>query len=75
MSRLDHAVALLKSLPDQERAANALIAFADEHTTYTLTDDQIDGIDHAIAQADGGQFAGDDQIAAIFGEPLLCVVY
>ena len=72
MTRLDRAIALIKSLPEseQERAANALIAFADEQASYSLSDQQVAGIEHAIAQADNGELASDDDIAALLGQPL-----
>lgn len=69
---IDEAIALIKALPeeDQERAANALMAFADERTSYTLSDEQIAGIDHAIAQAARGEFASDAEVSRILGETL-----
>lgn len=50
--RLDHAVALLKTLPGdgQERAASVLMAFAEERSSHFLDDDQLAGIDHAMIQ-------------------------
>lgn len=70
--RLDQAVALLKTLPDdeQERAANVLMAFAEDRSTYTLDDDQLAGIDHAMMQADHGAFASDAEIINMFGKRL-----
>ena len=72
MTRLDRAIALVKALPDseQERAAYALLAFADEQASYVLTPEQIDGIEHAIAQADAGEFAADADLVTLFGRPL-----
>jgi hypothetical protein len=71
-TRLDEAVALLRTLPEdeQERAAGVLIAFAQDRTSYKLTDEQIVGIDHAMRQADRGELARDDEIVALFGERL-----
>lgn len=69
---IDEAIALIKALPeeDQERAANALMAFADERTSYTLSDEQIAGIDHAIAQAARGEFASDRDVARPGRDPM-----
>lgn len=69
---LDQAVALLKTLPEdeQERAANVLMALAEERSTYTLDDDQLEGIDHAMAQADRGMFASDADIVDLFDNRL-----
>lgn len=71
-TRLDEAVALLRTLPEdeQERAAGVLIAFAQDRTSYELTDEQIAGVDHAMRQADRGELAADHEIVALFGERL-----
>lgn len=68
-TRLDEAVAVLRTLPDdeQERAADALLAFAAERTSYTLSEDDLIAIDHAIAQADRGELASDAEIEKVFG--------
>ena len=72
MTQLDLAVALVKSLPEaeQERAANALLAFADEQARYVLSLEQIAGIEHAIAQADAGEFAHPADITSLLGDTL-----
>lgn len=69
---LDQAVALLKTLPEdeQQRAANVLMALAEERSLYTLDDDQLEGIDHAMAQADRGAFASDADIVDLFDQRL-----
>ena len=66
------AVARVSALPEveQDRAAQALIAFASEQTTYVLSDEQIAGVYHAIGQADRGEFATDAQVREIFGHDL-----
>lgn len=71
-THLDETVAVLKTLPDdvQERAANVLMAFAQERSTDSLSDDQLVGIDHAMAQADQGQFASVAEIVELFGHRL-----
>ena len=73
-SRLDEAVAHIKTLPedDQERAASALLAFADERSSfdYTFTDEQFAGIEHAMSQVANGELASDDEVAKVLGQPL-----
>lgn len=66
------AVALLKTLPDdeQERAANVLMAFAQERSSYDLSDDQLAGIHHAMGQADRSEFASEADIVELFGHRL-----
>lgn len=71
-TKLDEAVAILKTLPDDEqaRAADALFAFALEKSSYTLSDEDLAGIDHAIAQADRGEYASGREIEKVFGRSL-----
>ena len=66
------AVARVSALPEEEqnRAAQAMIAFASEQRTYVLNEQQIAGIYHAIDQADRGEFASDDEVKEIFGNDL-----
>ena len=58
---LEEAVEELRTLPEdeQDRAAQALLAFARERHDYSFTSDQVDGIHHAMQQADRGEFASD----------------
>jgi hypothetical protein len=69
---LEEAVAQLQTLPEdeQDRAAEVLLAFAQDRRDYTLDAEQIDGIRHAMAQADKGQFASDNRLRKIFGHAL-----
>lgn len=69
---LEEAVAELRSLPEdeQDRAAAALLSFARDRQNYTLTVEQIEGIQHAIGQADRGEFASDKGLRKIFGRSL-----
>lgn len=62
---IDEAFALIKSLSegDQERVARALLAFADERTSYALSDEQVAGSDHAIAHAARNDFASDTMLS------------
>ncbi len=66
---LEEALARLRVLPDEEqnRAAEVLLAFAREHRTYSLSDEQIAGVEHAMGQADAGAFASDKRLRGIFG--------
>jgi hypothetical protein len=69
---LEEAMAQLQTLPEEEqdRAAEILLAFAQDHRDYVLDADQITGIEHAMMQADNGQFASRDRLRKIFSAPL-----
>ena len=71
-SRLQDAIALLRTLPDadQEHAAQALLAFALDRTNYTLSVTALAGIDRAMARADAGEFADEKAIEKVFGRRL-----
>ena len=69
---LEEAVEELRALPEdeQDRAAQALIAFARERADYTFNDEQIAGIHHAMGQVDRGEYASDAVVRGIFGHSL-----
>jgi hypothetical protein len=69
---LEEAMAELRTLPEdeQDRAAEVLLAFAHDRRDYTLDAEQIEGIRHAMAQADNGKFASDKRLRRIFGRAL-----
>jgi hypothetical protein len=69
---LEEAVEELRTLPEdeQDRAAQALLAFARERHDYNFDDEQIAGIHHAMQQADRGEFASDAVVRGIFGRSL-----
>lgn len=69
---LEEAVAELQTLPEdeQDRAAAALLAFTRDRQDYTFTVEQIEGIQHAIGQADRGEFASEKRLKKIFGRSL-----
>ena len=69
---LEEALDAVRALPedDQDRAAHALLAFARERHDYSFTADQVDGIHHAMQQADRGEFASDAAMREIFGRAL-----
>jgi len=69
---LQEAIARVAVLPadEQNRAAEALLAFAADNRPYTLTPEQLAGVDHAIEQADRGDFATEADIRDIFGRAL-----
>jgi hypothetical protein len=69
---LEEALDEVRGLPkdEQDRAAQALIAFARERSDYTFDAEQIAGIHHAMDQADRGEFASDSQVREIFGRSL-----
>ena len=66
------AVAQVRTLPDdeQDRAAEALLAFAQDRGDYTFDAERIEGIRHAIVQADNGKFASAERLRKIFGRAL-----
>ena len=69
---LEEAVAELRTLPEdeQDRAAAALLAFARDQQDYKLSMEQIEGIRHAVGQADRGEFASEKRVREIFGRSL-----
>ena len=69
---LEEAVAELRTLPEdeQDRAAAALLAFTRDRQNYTLSMEQIEGIRHAVGQADRGEFASEKRVREIFGRAL-----
>ena len=69
---LQEAVAEVSTLPEDEqnRAAQVLLAFARDRSTYTLDLEQIEDIKHATGQADRGEFASDVRVRKIFGRAL-----
>ncbi|MGE4053284.1 MAG: hypothetical protein AB7F99_00680 [Vicinamibacterales bacterium] len=71
-TRLAEAIAHVKSLPedDQDRVADAIIAFANERTGYDLTEAELAGIDHAMRQADAGLFANEAMVRSVLGREL-----
>ena len=69
---LQEAVARISMLPEdeQDRAAEALLAFATEKQTYVLSAEQVAGILHAINRVDAGTFASDQHVRDLFGRNL-----
>lgn len=66
---LQEAMARIEMLPEEEqdRVAEALNALATESRRYSLTVEQLDGIRHAMEQADRGEFATVREVDKIFG--------
>lgn len=69
---LDDAVQHIRTLTadEQDSAAVVLMALANDRHEYTFDKNQIDGIHHAVAQADARQFASDERLRKIFGGAL-----
>jgi hypothetical protein len=69
---LEEAVEEVRALPEgeQDRVAQALLAFARERADYDFDADQIAGIHHAMGQADRGEFASNAEVRGIFGSGL-----
>ncbi len=47
-----------------------VIEHVNDDERYRMTEEQIEGVRHAMAQADRGGFASDRELAKIFGQPL-----
>jgi hypothetical protein len=69
---LEEAVAQVRTLPieEQDRAAEVLLAFARDRRAYSFAGEQIEGIRHAMAQADRGEYASKQRLRTIFGSDL-----
>ena len=69
---LEEALAEVRTLPveEQDRAAEVLLAFARDRRSYSFTPEQIEGIRHAMGQADRGEFASSKKLREIFGRDL-----
>ena len=68
---LELAITQVRDLPEetQDLAADALfmvIEHVNDHDHYRLSDEQIEGVHHAMAQADRGEFASDEEVAAMW---------
>jgi hypothetical protein len=70
---LEEAVVELRTLreDEQDRAAAALLAFTRDRQDYTLTGEQIEGIPHAMGQAEQGEFAGEKRLRRILGRSVI----
>jgi hypothetical protein len=73
--QLEQAIAEVLEQPEetQNMAADALlmvIDHANDDAHYRLTEEQIAGVHHAMAQADRGEFATDAELKEIFGQAL-----
>jgi hypothetical protein len=62
---LEEAIAKLKTLSEerQDRVAELLLHLAGEEVEFKLTQEQIEGIELALAQADAGEFATEEKVA------------
>ena len=72
---LELAITQVRDLPEetQDLAADALfmvIEHVNDHDHNHLTDEQVEGVHHAMAQADHGEFATDREVREIFGRSL-----
>lgn len=66
---LQEAMEKLSQLPDgrQDELARMLIdVAASDLQPYQLTDEQLAAVDEALAQADRGEFATDEEIAEVW---------
>ena len=72
---LEQALAEVRELPEetQDLVAEAVfmvIAHTNEDTRYSLSDEEIEGVRHAMAQADRGEFASEKEVKELFGRSL-----
>ena len=68
---LEEAIAKLKTLNDaqQDRVAELLLYLAEGEAEFELTQEQVEGIELAIAQADAGEFATEEEVARALHTP------
>ena len=68
---LEEAIAKLKTLSDerQDRVAELLLHLAEGETEFDLTQEQIEGIELALAQAAAGEFATEEEVARALHSP------
>ncbi len=73
MTKLFHkAIPRLATLPSgrQDRAAKmALECASEDEAVILLTPEQIEGVRHALEQAERGEFADDARVTALLNEP------
>jgi hypothetical protein len=66
---LEEGIKAVRELPEerQDAAGELLLAIAEQSkTTYRLTPQQIEEVRHAIAEADRGEFATDEEMAELW---------
>jgi hypothetical protein len=68
---LEEAIAKLKTLSEerQDRVAELLLYLAEGEAEFDLTQEQIEGIELALAQADAGEFATEEEVARALHAP------
>jgi hypothetical protein len=68
---LEEAIAKLKTLDDeqQDRIAALLLELTEGEPEFSLTQEQIEGIELALRQADEGQFATEEDIERALHKP------
>jgi hypothetical protein len=66
---LEKGIEAVRDLPDdaQNRVGEMLLAVAEQsHRSYALTPEQIEDVKLALAEADSGDFASDEEMAAFW---------
>jgi hypothetical protein len=66
---LEKGIEAVRDLPDeaQNRVGEMLLAVAEQsRRSYTLTPEQIEDVKLAVTEADRGDFASDDEMAAFW---------
>jgi hypothetical protein len=68
---LEEAIAKLKTLSEdqQDRVAELLLHLAEGDTDFALIEEQLEGIELAMRQADAGYFASDEEIEHALHKP------
>jgi hypothetical protein len=68
---LEEAIAKLTTLSDeqQDRVAGLLLHLAEGEAEFDLTQEQMEGIELALAQANAGDFATEEEVAEALHRP------
>lgn len=65
---VDQAVSALQNLPEKRREELAQVIIDAASVGVAYSDEQLAGIDAAIAEADAGNFASDESVEAAFAK-------
>lgn len=69
---LEHAMAATDKLPSdvQDELARMILAIVErEGEVYELSDEELASLETSLAQADRGEFATDEEVAALWTKP------
>ncbi len=65
---LDRAIASVRNLDpeEQDRIASAMLSLVDEDEPEEIDPEHLPGVLQGLAEADRGEFASDEEVAAVF---------